>query len=235
MGPPVLAEPSQGRRRQRHEAVPGPLAQMDMHEHALAVDVADLQVQAFAEAQSQGIHGPEEGLEVGLANGVDEPVHLGDGQDIGECLWLGDAHHLERLPVARHGMSVEELDAAEGDAEGAGSEPTALLEMEEVVADLLLGETIGRQSVLSGQMPDAAEIPLLGARGPAQPGPSRRASVGKVRPNREHRPREAEESSVDPFQRGKRNRLEQLCLTGGAVHLGFRRHGGSPGRKQGQR
>ncbi len=101
----------------------------------------------------------------GYANGVDEPVHLGDGQDIGKGLGLGDPDHLERLPVARHGMGVEELDATEGHAEGAGSESTALLEMEEVVADLRLGETIGRQPVLSGQMPDAAEIPLLGTGG----------------------------------------------------------------------
>ena len=47
MSEPVLAQPMEGRLGQRDVAVLGALAAVDMDHHALAVDVADLQVQRF--------------------------------------------------------------------------------------------------------------------------------------------------------------------------------------------
>ena len=40
-------------------------------------------------------------------------------------------------------MRIEELDAAVGDAEGGGGEVAVVLEVEEVDADLVLGEAVG--------------------------------------------------------------------------------------------
>ncbi len=60
-------------------------------------------------------------------------------------------------------MRIEELDAAVGDAEGGGGEVAVVLEVEEVVADLLLGEPVGRGVEVVGELPDGAEVSVLGA------------------------------------------------------------------------
>ena len=120
MRDPILAEHGQGPRRQRHVAVLGALATMDMDDHPRAVDVADLQIQTFLETQPQRVDGPEEGLVVWRAHGVDQAPHFGDAQDVGQALGPGDVEVLEGEPVARDGMGVEEDDAAGGDLQRAG-------------------------------------------------------------------------------------------------------------------
>ena len=120
MGDPVLTKHGQGPWRQRDVAVLGALATMNMDDHPFAVDVADLQIQAFLDPQPQRVDGPEEGLVVRRTHGVDEAPHLGDAQDIGQGLGPGDAELLEGQPVAGDGVSVEEDDAAGGDLQRAG-------------------------------------------------------------------------------------------------------------------
>ena len=63
---PVLAQHGQSARRQWQVAIFGPLAEMHVHEHPLAVDVAHLQLQAFLEPQAQRVNGPEKGLGRGV-------------------------------------------------------------------------------------------------------------------------------------------------------------------------
>ena len=113
---PVLAEDLQRAAGQRHVAVLGPLAAMDVDHHPCAVDVADLEVQPFLEPQAQRVDRPEIGPVVGRADGGDEPPHLIDREDVGESLLLADAEPLEGRPVAGRGVGIEELDAAVGDA-----------------------------------------------------------------------------------------------------------------------
>ena len=124
---PVLAEHRQGAPGQRHVAVLGPLAAMHVHEHPLAVDVADLQVQPFLESQAERVDRPEVGPVVGRADGVDESSHLVDREHVGERLRPGDAEPLERRPVAGRGVGVEELDAAVGDLQRRGGELASFL------------------------------------------------------------------------------------------------------------
>ena len=89
-------------------------------------------------------------------------------------------------PVARRGAGVEELDAAAGDDERGGGELAVVLEVQEVVAELLLGEPVGRRVEVVGELPDGAEVGLLGAF--AEPGelevlvhpPTERGGHGKV-------------------------------------------------------
>ncbi len=129
MGRPVLTEQGRRARRRGHVAVLGPLAVMHVHEHPRAVDVADLEVEALLEPQAQRGGGPEVGPVVGCADGVDEPPHLVDGQDIGERLGPGDAELPERLPVARRGAGVEGLDPAGGDDQRTGGELLVILDV----------------------------------------------------------------------------------------------------------
>ena len=152
-------------RRQRDEAVLGPLAAMDVDHHPRAVDVADLEVQPLAEPEPQRVDGPEVGAVVGRADGGDEASDLIDGEDVGEPLLPGDAEPLEGRPIAGDGVRIEELDTAVGDAEGSGGELAVVLEVEEVVAELLLAEPVGRGMEVVGELPDGAEVRLLGALG----------------------------------------------------------------------
>ena len=53
---PILAKYSQRARRQRHVAILGPLAAVDMDRYPGCVDVADLQVQDLSESQAQRVN-----------------------------------------------------------------------------------------------------------------------------------------------------------------------------------
>ena len=128
-----------------------------------AVDVADLEMEALGEPEAERVDGPEVGAVVGRADGGDEPSDLVDGEDVGKALLPRDAELLERGPVAWDGVGIEELDAAVGDAEGSGGEVAVVLEVEEVVAELRLGEAVGRGVEVVGEMPDGAEVGVLGA------------------------------------------------------------------------
>ena len=83
------------------EAVLGPLAVVDVDHHAVAVDVADLEVEALAEPEAQRVDGPEVGAVVGRADGGDEASDLVDGEDVGEAGLAGDAEAFEGGPVSR--------------------------------------------------------------------------------------------------------------------------------------
>src|SRR3954454_11047335 len=95
------------------------------------------------------------------AEGGDEPPYLIDREDVGESLLLADAEPLKCRPVAGRGLGIEELDAAVGDHERPGGELPVVLEMEEVVADLMLAQTVGRSVEVIGELPDGAEVGLL--------------------------------------------------------------------------
>ncbi len=67
---PELAQQMQRRLRQRHIAVFGALAVFDMHQHALTVNVADVQPRTLAYAQAAGIDGGQTG-----AMAIEDPEH----------------------------------------------------------------------------------------------------------------------------------------------------------------
>ena len=163
MGGPVFAEGLERARRQRDEAVLGALAAMDVDHHAGGVDVADLEVEALGEAEAQRIDGPEVGAVVGCTDGGDESSDLVSGEDVGEAFLPRDAEALEGGPVSGGGVRIEELDAAVSDAEGSGGEVAVVLEVEEILAELLLGEAVGRGAEVLGEHADGTEVGVLGA------------------------------------------------------------------------
>jgi hypothetical protein len=66
--------------RQRHKAIFRAFAATDVHQHALRVDVAHLQVQGFLHPQPERVYGPEEALKHCLLDGADEQVRFIDRQ-----------------------------------------------------------------------------------------------------------------------------------------------------------
>jgi hypothetical protein len=117
---PVVAQHAQRALGQRYVAVPRALAAVDVDQLAGAVEVADLEEEAFGEPQAERVHGPEIGAIVARADRVDQAAHLLHSEHIGERLRPRDLQALEGGPLARHGMAIEELDAVEGKAERRG-------------------------------------------------------------------------------------------------------------------
>jgi hypothetical protein len=58
-------------------------------------------------------------------------------------------------------VRIEEFDAGVGDGQGGGGEVTVVLEVEEVVADLMFGEAVGRSMVVIGEHADGAGVGVL--------------------------------------------------------------------------
>ena len=141
---------------------------MDVDHHPRAVDVADLKMRPFGQPESQRVYGQEVGAVVGGADGGEELTDLVGGEDVGESLLPGDAEAFQGGPVARDRVRIEELDAAVGDAEGSGGELAVVLEVEEIVAELRLGEPVGRGVEVVGELADGAEVGLLSALGRAR-------------------------------------------------------------------
>ena len=68
---------------------------------------------------------------------------------------------LESGPVTRRRVGIEEPDAAASDDQRGRGELAVVLEVQQIVADLLLGEPVRWGVEVVGQLPDGAEIGLL--------------------------------------------------------------------------
>ena len=82
MGRPVSAQRIQRHLGQWHIAILLALAQPDMNPPMGGVDIADLQLQAFAKAQAHAVDRKEEDAIAQLAHTVDQPPGFFYGQDI---------------------------------------------------------------------------------------------------------------------------------------------------------
>ena len=129
-----------------------PFASMNVNHHPLAVDVADLQIDRFADSQPQGIGDPQEALQAKRAGGVNHLKDLVLGDDFGKCDDARDLGLLEDFPISGAGGSVEELDGRKDDALGARSGFDVNDLVQEVNADVVLGEFLRRRFVEIGEM-----------------------------------------------------------------------------------
>ncbi len=62
MGLPILPEQFEGSLRQRDIAIFATLAEAHVHEHTSAVDIRDLEIDGFFDAQAAGVDGGQAGL-----------------------------------------------------------------------------------------------------------------------------------------------------------------------------
>ena len=161
---PLLAQEEQGAFGQRDVAILIAFAAADMQEHALGVDVADLQVQAFTQAQAAGIDEDEADAVVQGGNGGQDASCFGGGQDDGEFeLGIG-ADQLEFVgPGAFEGFLPEELEGADDLGGGLAGDLLVGLEVDAILAELLGGDEIGGFAVELAQLAQAGEVGLLGA------------------------------------------------------------------------
>lgn len=160
MGPPVLAEQPEGLLRQRDVAIPPALA-VDVELHAGAVYLGHLQPGPLHQAQPAGVERRQ-------ADAVDRDTHLGeDAADLlaaehdGQLLLPGRTDDLEQVPLPPEGLFEQDLDPAQGDGDGVARELLAVLQVEEVLPQFLLGDLAGGLAVVLRELADGRDVGLL--------------------------------------------------------------------------
>ena len=139
---PVLPQQLQRGVGERHVAILAALA-MDVEELACAVNVGNLEAGPFHEPEAAGVDRGEADAIDGDPHGGENPPDLLAAKDDGELLLTLGAGHIEHGPLARERVLVEELDAAEGDGEGAAGDLLDGAQVQEVLADLVFRQLVG--------------------------------------------------------------------------------------------
>ncbi len=163
VGAPVRAQQGQRVHRQGDVAVAPALA-MDVQQPSGAVHVGDLEVGALHQAQPADVDGRQARPVDRQPDATQDAAHLVATQDDRELLLPDGPHQAQQLPLAAQAALVEELDAAQRDGETGPGEVLDIGEVEEVLAEIVLGEPIGRRVEVSGELPDGVGVGLLGAR-----------------------------------------------------------------------
>jgi len=147
------------------------LAGADVKEHPLGVNVADLEVQAFAQAQATGINGDETDAMVQGGHASQDAAHFGGGEDDGEFELGVGADQIEfGGPDAFEGFLPEEFEGADDLGGGLAGDLLDGFEMDAVLAELLGGDELGGFGIKLGELAQAGEIGLLRARGDGEEG-----------------------------------------------------------------
>jgi hypothetical protein len=169
VGFPLLAQENQGARGQGNVAVVITFAGADVQEHALRVDIADLQAQALAQAQPAGVNGAQADAMIQGGHGGQDAAHLGGGEDDGQLeLGVGASQFQFMRPGAVQGFFPEELDGADGLGAGLTGDLLVGLEVDAVLADILGREQVGGFAVELAELAETGVIGLLGARADGQ-------------------------------------------------------------------
>ena len=160
MGAPDLAQQREGAVGERDEPILPALAAVHVEQLASAVDGRHPEPQPLQQAQSAGV---DERQADAVAQGPHRREHPTDlllAQHDREPLLALRARQLEHGPVAAKRLLVEELDAAQGLREAARGDLPDVGQVQQVVADLLLGDPVGRDPVEPGQLGDGVEVGL---------------------------------------------------------------------------
>ena len=163
MGFPQLPEEFQSPLRQWDVAVLVPFA-ADVQEHAVAVDVRDLQGPAFGQSQPAGVDG-------GQTDAMAEHVDAGEGssdltkaQDRGQGLDPLGLEETNGGPIPLESMLIEELDSTEGNGTGHPGPAGDIGAVEEILPQFLIRDEIRGLMIVFSQFADRSGVGFLGAR-----------------------------------------------------------------------
>jgi hypothetical protein len=161
MGFPAGAEQSQRLDGQGGIAVFGALPTLDMDLEALTIDVGDLQEEGFVKPESQAIDSGEVDLVVQGGSRLEDTTGFFKTEDSGEVVCGLRAHERQRRPVALEDVLLEEANPAVADTHGREGEAINIFAVQEVVLQLLFGDTVGGFAVELSQQTDFTDIGCL--------------------------------------------------------------------------
>jgi hypothetical protein len=161
---PLLAQEPEGALGQGNVAVLIAFAGAEVQEHALGVDIADLQAQTLPQAQSARVNGAEADAMIQGRHRGQKAAHLGGGEHDGQFeLGIGAGQFQFVRPGAVQGFFPEELDGADGLGAGLTRDLLVGLEMDAVLTDVLGAEPVGGFAVELAELAEAGVVGLLGA------------------------------------------------------------------------
>ena len=162
---PVFPQALEGDVGQRHVAIPVALATADVQEHALGINVADFEAQAFAQAQAAGVNEQQTDALIGRGHRGEQAADFGGGEHHRQFeLGIGPDQFQFVGPDAVEGFFPEELEGANDLGAGLAGDLLVGLEMDAILAELLGGDQFGRPDIMLTELPDAGQISFLGAR-----------------------------------------------------------------------
>jgi hypothetical protein len=144
VGGVVSAEHCEGDGRQRHHAIHGTLAGVDMYEAAITEDVRDLEGEGLTQAQAEGVERGVEGAALEGGKGVDDLFDFVATEDRGKGLIALEADLVQNGPGTYQRAGEEVLDAAIADPQRGSAPPKVRGACEPVLTEVLLGDTVKR-------------------------------------------------------------------------------------------
>jgi hypothetical protein len=160
---PVGSEQRQGLFGQGDVTVFSALASVDMDDHTLRVDVGNLQVEGFVEAETQTINSGEVDLIVQGSGGVEEPPDFFHTEDGRETVCGLGADEREGMPVTLEDVLEEELDATVADAHRSRGESVNVFPVQEVVLEFRFGDAVWGFAIELREQTNFADIGCLSA------------------------------------------------------------------------
>jgi len=161
VGGPIASEQLESGKGERHVAILGPLATVDMDHHAGGIDIGDFEMETFVESQTAGIDGGKIGV---ILEGFDLSKNGSDfftaenGRKASFGLGTEDS---ENVPIALEDVFEKEANPAIADPHGIGGPVIDVLSVEEIFLEFLLSDQIGRFAVEPGEHANGASVGLL--------------------------------------------------------------------------
>src|SRR5262245_29366599 len=162
MGGPAPAYQGQGAGRQRHVAIFIALTTLDMQLHTGAVNLRNLEADAFQQPQATGIDGAQADPVMWQPDLVEDTPDLIRAEHYGQLVLLGWPHEGQGWPVALEGVLEEELDATQCHRTGVAGSVFLVAEVEKVLTELLLSKKVRGDTIMVGQLLHRLEMGLLG-------------------------------------------------------------------------
>ena len=164
VGAPELAEPFQGPLRQGHVTVAVAFAGADVQEQAFGIHIAHLQLEGFAQAQAAGVDRGQSHPVVQRLHLGQNAAHLGGREDDRQFeLGCGAGERQLPGPDPLEGFLPEELEGAQGLGGALARETPLGLQMDEILAQVLAADLVGRAVQVFGQLTHTGPVTLLAA------------------------------------------------------------------------
>ncbi len=162
---PLLAQEQQCALGQGHVTVLVAFAAADVQQHALGIDIRNLQAQAFAQAQAAGVNRAQADAMVQRGNLGQDAAHFGGREHDREFeLGIGASQFQFVWPGTAEGLFPEQLESADGLGAGLTGDLFVVLEMDAVLAELFGRNQVGSFAAELAQLAHTGVIGLLGAR-----------------------------------------------------------------------
>jgi len=138
-------------------------AALNVHDHASAVDIADLQARELGAAHAGAVEGHQNGAIEGSRRSLDELCYFFLTENGGQAIALLGIGSVGNAPGPLERLDVEEAQGAEMVGHRTGSQFVHGEELGLVLANVLRSQAIGRAVEVLGEPLDQANVTLCGS------------------------------------------------------------------------